>query len=189
MKYILASKSPRRAEILKNSGFNFKIIPSKIDESKVSVNLKPEDYCVELAKSKSKNIANQYINYTVIGSDTIVYINGKILNKPKDFNDAKEMLNMLSGNTHEVFSGVSVKNINLNINISFYEKTEVTFYKVSSKEITNYINEFKPFDKAGSYGIQDGSKIFIKKINGSYENIMGFPISKFYQSIKYFSAL
>ena len=189
MKYILASKSPRRSEILRKAGFKFKVIPSNIDESKISTNLTPKDYCVELAKLKAYDIANKNKNCTIIGSDTIVYINNSILNKPKNFNDAKKMLSMLSNNTHSVLTGVSIVNINEKIDFNFYESTEVSFYKISDLEIENYINKFKPYDKAGSYGIQDGSNLFVKKIVGSYENIVGFPISKFYQSLKKISSL
>ena len=96
---------------------------------------------------------------------------------------------MLSGKTHKVLTGVSIININKNVNVNFYDSTKVTFYKISDKEIEGYIKTFKPFDKAGSYGIQDGSNLFIKNIVGSYENIVGFPISKFYQSIKKISSL
>ena len=189
MKYILASKSPRRSEILKNAGFKFKIIPSNVDENIISTNLEPEDYCIRLAKLKSKDIAENHTDFTVIGSDTIVVINNEILNKPKNFHDAKKMLTMLSGKTHKVLTGVSIININKNVNVNFYDSTKVTFYKISDKEIEGYIKTFKPFDKAGSYGIQDGSNLFIKNIVGSYENIVGFPISKFYQSIKKISSL
>ena len=189
MKYILASKSPRRSEILLKAGFKFKVIPSNVDESKISTNLLPKDYCVELAKLKSYDIAYKYKDCNVIGSDTIVYINNTILNKPKNFNDAKKMLCMLSNNTHIVLTGVSIINIDKKIDFNFYESTEVSFYKISETEIENYINEFKPYDKAGSYGIQDGSNLFVKKIVGSYENIVGFPISKFYQSLKKISTL
>ena len=189
MRYILASKSPRRAELLKGIGLNFKIIPSNVDESIVSTNLKPEDYCVKLAQLKSNDISSKYLDFTIIGADTIVYVNEKILNKPKNFIEASKMLNLLSNNTHQVFTGVSIKNINLDIEINFYEKTEVTFNKISENEISKYINDFRPFDKAGGYGIQDGSKVFIQKINGSYENIIGFPIAKFYQLTKDISSL
>tara|TARA_B100000676_G_scaffold308141_1_gene368239 strand:- start:1269 stop:1844 length:576 start_codon:yes stop_codon:yes gene_type:complete len=189
MRYILASKSPRRSKILINAGYKIKIIPSNIDESKISETLNPEAYCVKLSKLKSKDIAMKYKNHTIIGADTIVYIKNKILNKPKNFNEAKKMLTNLSNNTHKVLTGVSIINIDLRINVSFYDTTKVTFYKLSENEINDYINKFKPYDKSGSYGIQDGSNIFIKKIVGSYENIMGFPISKFNQLIKKISSL
>ena len=184
MKFILASKSPRRIEILKKADFKFRVIPSKIDESIVSIDLKPEDYCMKLAKLKSSDISKKYPNYTVIGADTIVFINDKILNKPLNIFEAKKMLKLLSGNTHKVLTGVSLQNQISNINSTFFDVSEVKFYPINDLEIDNYISNYNPLDKAGSYGIQDGSSIFINKIHGSYENIMGFPISKFYQSLK-----
>ena len=184
MKFILASKSPRRIEILKKADFKFKVIPSKIDESIVSTDLNPENYCMELAKLKSSDISKKYPNYTVIGADTIVFINDKILNKPLNIFEAKKMLKLLSGNTHKVLTGVSLQNQISNINSTFFDVSEVKFYPINDLEIDNYISNYNPLDKAGSYGIQDGSSIFIDKIQGSYDNIMGFPISKFYQSLK-----
>ena len=184
MKFILASKSPRRIKILKKADFKFRVIPSKIDESIVSTDLKPEDYCMELAKLKSQDIAKKYTDYTVIGADTIVFIDGKILNKPLNMAEAKNMLNLLSGNTHKVLTGVSLQNQTLKIDFTFFDISEVKFYPINDLEIDNYISNYNPLDKAGSYGIQDGSAIFIEKIHGSYDNIMGFPISKFHQSLK-----
>ena len=184
MKFILASKSPRRKEILKKINLDFKIMESNIDESIISVNKNPYKYSIELAELKAKNISINNPNYTVIGADTIVSINNKILNKPKDFKQAKAMLNLLNGNIHEVITGVSLKNKSLNIDESFYDVSFVSFYKLTDNEIIDYINNYKPFDKAGSYGIQDYAGLFIKDIKGSYDNIVGFPISKFYQIIK-----
>ncbi len=184
MKFILASKSPRRIEILKKADFKFRVIPSKIDESIVSIDLKPEDYCMKLAKLKSTDISKKYPDYTVIGADTIVFINNQILNKPINISEAKKMLKLLSGNTHKVLTGISLQNKTFNINSTFFDVSEVKFYPIDDLEIDNYISNYNPLDKAGSYGIQDGSSIFINKIHGSYENIMGFPISKFYQSLK-----
>lgn len=184
MKFILASKSPRREEILKKAGINFKIIPSHIDESKIKKSLFPHDYCMRLAQLKADKISKKYTDCTVIGADTIVVINDIILNKPKNYNKSIDMLKKLSGNTHQVLTGVSIQNQSLNINYNLYDTSSVTFYSLSDNEISNYIKKYKPLDKAGSYGIQDGSAIFIKKIVGSYDNIVGFPISKVYQFLK-----
>ena len=184
MRFILASKSPRRKEILKKINLQFKVIDSNVDESIISDNISPEKYCVSLADLKASNISKLNPNYTVIGADTIVSFNNKILNKPKNFKEAKEMLSLLSDNTHTVISGVSLKNEFLNINENFYDISLVSFYKLSENEINYYINNYKPFDKAGSYGIQDYAGLFIKNIQGSYHNIVGFPVSKFYQIIK-----
>ena len=184
MKYILASKSPRRRDILNKINLKFKIIPSNIDESQISTKLNPNRYCMELAELKAKDISKKYKNYTVIGADTIVVIDNIILNKPTDNIEAKKMLQLLSGSKHQVVTGVSIQNIVSNINYTFFDMSVVTFYDISDIEIEEYILQYNPLDKAGSYGIQDGSALFIKKIEGSYENIMGFPLSKFYQFFK-----
>ena len=184
MKFILASKSPRRKEILKRINLDFKVINSNIDESIISINMNPYKYSIKLAELKSEKISIENPNYTIIGADTIVSINSQILNKPQDFIEAKTMLNLLNGRIHKVITGVSLKNKSLNIDENFYDVSFVSFYKLTDNEIRDYINNYKPFDKAGSYGIQDYAGLFIKEIKGSYDNIVGFPISKFYQIIK-----
>ena len=184
MKFILASKSPRRKEILEKINLDFKVIHSNIDESIIPVNIDPYKYSIKLAELKAEKISIKNPNYTVIGADTIVSINNQILNKPKDFIEAQAMLKSLNGCIHEVITGVSLKNKSLNIDESFYDVSFVSFYKLTNHEIRDYINNYKPFDKAGSYGVQDYAGLFIKEIKGSYDNIVGFPISKFYQIIK-----
>ncbi len=184
MKFILASKSPRRKEILKKMNLNFKVLNSKIDESIISKNIDPHKYSMKLAELKSEKISNNNPDKTVIAADTIVSIDNQILNKPRDINESKLMLDLLSNRTHKVITGVSLKNKFLNIDESFYDLTFVTFYKLSNHEINHYIDFYKPFDKAGSYGIQDYGSLFIKEIKGSYDNVVGFPVSKFYQILK-----
>ncbi len=183
MKFILASQSPRRKEILKKINLNFKIINSNIDESVVKLTT-PYEYPVKLAEMKADSISKKNPNYTVIGADTIVSINDQILNKPCNFEEAKMMLNLLSNKTHEVITGVSLKNESLDINENFYDVSFVSFYQLTDEQINYYVSHYKPFDKAGSYAIQDYAGLFIKNINGSYDNIVGFPVSKFYQIIK-----
>ena len=185
MKFILASKSPRRKEILEKGNFTFKIIPSNIDELSIaSTKLKPINYCTKFAELKAKDIAGKYSDYTIIGADTIVVIHDTILNKPSNAVEAKKMLKMLSGDMHQVITGVSLQSQNLSINYTFFEVSNVTFYKLDDIEIKHYISVYKPFDKAGCYGIQDASSLFVKKIEGSYDNIMGFPLSQFNQLLK-----
>ncbi len=184
MKFILASKSPRRKELLNKIGLKFKILDSKIDESIISINNTPHNYSMQLANLKAESISKDYPEYTVIGADTIVVINKTILNKPKNLNQAKEMLNLLSGKEHKVITGVSLKNESLKISESFYDTSFIKFYKLSVEEINRYLDIYKPFDKAGSYGIQDYASLFVRRIRGSYDNIVGFPTSKFYQILK-----
>ena len=189
MKFILASKSPRRKELFKLMKIDFEIVDSKIDESLISKNISPEHYCLLLANLKASNVSLHCENYTVVGADTIVVLNNEILNKPKDFKEAKNMLLKLSDSTHEVMTGVSIRNRQLNINRKFCEKTLVSFYKLNEDTIEYYLEKFQPYDKAGSYGIQDYGATFIKEIRGSYENVVGFPVSQFYQLIKKISSL
>ena len=180
LKIILASKSSRRKHLLSRILNNFKVIDSKLDESKVKIE-KPSKYCKKLAQLKARKIAQNHTNDIIIGADTIVYLKKKILGKPKDYNEAFNMLKKLSGQTHTVYTGVSILSINQNLNVNFSEKTNVTFYEISDNQIDWYITNNNPYDKAGSYGIQDGSQLFVKSINGNYENVIGLPISKIYR--------
>ncbi len=178
---ILASNSPRRQELLK------KLIP----KFKIQVVPIEENYPKELAKdqiakylSELKSAAYQPTkNQLIITADTIVSIGNEVLGKPKDSNDALEMLMKLSGKTHLVTTAVSIKTTEKLI--TFSDTTEVTFYKLTSQEMEQYITNCQPFDKAGSYGIQEWMGYFgIKKMNGDYYNVMGLPLHKLYRALK-----
>ena len=178
---ILASNSPRRQELLKKLVPKFKIYVVPIEEN----------YPKELAKeqiakylSELKSAAYQPTkNQLIITADTIVSIGNEILGKPKDSNDALEMLMKLSGKTHLVTTAVSIKTTKKLI--TFSDNTDVTFYKLTSQEMEQYITNCQPFDKAGSYGIQEWMGYFgIKKMNGDYYNVMGLPLHKLYRALK-----
>ena len=178
---ILASNSPRRQELLK------KLIP----KFKIQVVPIEENYPKELAKeqiakylSELKSAAYQPTkNQLIITADTIVSIGNEVLGKPKDSNDALEMLMKLSGKSHLVTTAVSIKTTEKLI--TFSDTTEVTFYKLTSQEMEQYIINCQPFDKAGSYGIQEWMGYFgIKKMNGDYYNVMGLPLHKLYRALK-----
>ena len=178
---ILASNSPRRQELLK------KLIP----KFKIQVVPIEENYPKELAKdqiakylSELKSAAYQpKKNELIITADTIVSIGNEVLGKPKDSNDALEMLMKLSGKSHLVTTAVSIKTTEKLI--TFSDTTEVTFYKLTSQEMKQYIRNCQPFDKAGSYGIQEWMGYFgIKKMNGDYYNVMGLPLHKLYRALK-----
>ena len=178
---ILASNSPRRQELLKKLVPKFKIQVVPIEEN----------YPKELAKeqiakylSELKSAAYQPTkNQLIITADTIVSIGNEVLGKPKDSNDALEMLMKLSGKTHLVTTAVSLKTTEKLI--TFSDTTEVTFYKLTSQEMEQYITNCQPFDKAGSYGIQEWMGYFgIKKMNGDYYNVMGLPLHKLYRALK-----
>mgnify|MGYP001472387967 CR=1 FL=1 len=177
---ILASKSPRRIEILRMIGLDFDIAPSKLDE-KIKINLTGKQFAEYWSKEKAKLISNKYPGRLVIGADTIVIFNNQILGKPKNNNESKNMLKMLSGNIHEVITGVTLICKNKQKSKTFSESTKVFVKKISNDEIDFYINNYNTSDKAGSYGIQGLFSIWIEKINGCYYNVMGLPISKFYK--------
>ena len=179
-KKILASKSPRRIEILKMIGLDFDIAPSKLDE-KIKINLTGIPFAEYWSKEKAKLISNQYPDRLVIGADTIVIFKNQILGKPQDKNDSKNMLKMLSGNMHQVITGVTLICKNKKISKTFSESTKVFVRKIPNDEIDFYINNYNTSDKAGSYGIQEWFSIWIEKINGCYYNVMGLPISRFYK--------
>ena len=180
---ILASASPRRKVILSQIGIQFTIIESNTLED-FSLKLPPEAFCEHWAREKARDVAKNHPNSLIIGADTIVVLDKKILGKPQNKDQSFSMLKSLSGRTHEVLTGVSFIHIDSKFDITFNESTYVSFDTLSDNDILNYINVYKPYDKAGSYGIQDRFSIHINKITGCYYNVMGFPISKFHKKFK-----
>ena len=185
MKFILASKSPRRRELLEGIGMKFDIFESSADESSISKDIDPALYVQELAMLKSSSVAAEVKDKSlVIGADTVVGHDGKIIGKPKDFEDAYSMLSSFSGSSHKVYSGISVTDSSTGHTVTDYAVTEVFFTDISPKEITDYINTYKPFDKAGAYGIQEYASLFVEKIHGDFFNVVGLPLSKLYALLK-----
>ena len=187
MKYILASKSPRRQELLARTGLEFKVIPSDMEE--IITKEVPSDIVMELAAQKAKHVYDSLTeksNVTVIGSDTIVVYRNEILGKPADKQEAYDMLSMLADRTHQVYTGVSlIVNNNGKMNVkTFYEKTDVTFYPIYKEDLRRYVESGDPLDKAGAYGIQGDFAIHIKEIHGDYNNVVGLPIGRLYQELK-----
>lgn len=174
---ILASASPRRKEILENFGFLFKTIVKNIDET--SDKTRAEEKILEIAEKKAKAAAIDFPDENVVGADTVVVVDGKILGKPKDEKEAFSMLKSLSGRSHEVITAFSFININKNISYSDYEITKVYFKNLTDDEINWYINTKEPMDKAGAYGIQGKGAFFVEKIEGDFFSVMGFPLGKF----------
>ncbi len=181
---ILASSSPRRKELLQRLDYPFDIILPDVDESILALADNPKKYCIPLAEMKTKNISQEYPQALVIGADTIVVLGGQILNKPDDRVQAENMLSMLSGQTHQVYTGVCLKRMENNIHHTFSEITMVTFRTLDKEDILHYIASCPPYDKAGSYGIQDWSAVYVKNIQGCYDNVVGFPLSRFYHELK-----
>lgn len=176
---VLASKSPRRQELLTLMGLAFTVELKDVDES-YPPNLSPAEIAVYISEKKAKAFSAD--NAIVITADTIVALNGEILGKPEDRTHAQEMLSKLSGSRHEVFTGVTL--VKGDKTFSFYDRTEVYCKAVTSEEIDFYIDNYKPFDKAGSYGVQDWWGIVaVQRIEGSYTNVMGLPTEKLYNEL------
>ncbi|MDQ3323377.1 MAG: Maf family protein [Acidobacteriota bacterium] len=206
---ILASGSPRRAEILRFVGWAFEKHVADIDETEIAGE-NPEDYVSRLAKAKAVAVAARYRNALVLGADTIVVIDEKIVGKPKDLDDARRMLRLLSGNWHEVLTGVALieksddlrneeverqkienrksKIENRKSVVVDLQKTRVKFAELSDAEIELLIEKGEPLDKAGAYAVQAQAALFIEEIQGDYWNVVGLPVNLVYQMWKSLAA-
>lgn len=204
-KIILASQSPRRKELLAQAGFEFEIITSDVEEK--ITHTKPSHIAESLSCQKAEDVFNKLIDkygddeaqqFLVIGADTIVAIEDKILGKPKDRADAYEMMKLLSGKTHQVYTGVTVVTARQQAGVSegedrgqphahiFHECTDVTFYEITDEEINQYLDAGNEWaDKAGAYAVQGtvGAK-FVREIKGDYNNVVGLPVARLYQELK-----
>ncbi len=181
-KFILASKSPRRKEILKAIGTDFKTAVSDADEN-IDKNIEPSLYVQELAMIKAAAIKSKDAKY-IIAADTVVYFNGRIMGKPHTEQEAYQMLEALSGNTHCVYTGICVCDTENGVSATDYEKTDVTFGILAPDEINKYIKSGEPFDKAGGYGIQGKGSLLVEKISGDYFNVVGLPVAKLNKLLK-----
>lgn len=178
MKLVLASGSPRRRELLGNIGLSFDIVVDNSDEEFVKGE-HPSETVKRLSMQKALNVAGKIAsNAIVIGADTVVSIDGKILGKPKDEAEAEEMLNRLSGRSNTVYTGLAVVNKSLGKTVSDFESTDVKFRELSHDEIKAYVKSGEPMDKAGAYGIQNLGALLIEGIDGDYFNVVGLPICK-----------
>ena len=195
---ILASASPRRKELLEQIGAEFVICPAKGEE--VITETDPSAVVMELSRQKAEEVASGVLTYNeqhadlatpqdilVIGADTVVAYENQILGKPKDEEDARRMLTMLSGKIHSVYTGVTFVFIDKEGRTGedcFFEKTDVCMYPLKEEEIDRYIQSGDPMDKAGSYGIQGRFAIHIKEIRGDYNNVVGLPVARLYQELQ-----
>lgn len=182
-KIILASASPRRKELMELAGYDFEVICADIVEV-IPEEAMPQEVVMSLALQKAQAVAAEHKEAVVIGSDTVVALDGKILGKPHSEQEACEMLRSLSGRTHKVFTGVAivcggkVKN--------FFDETDVEFYSLGDDEIKKYVATGEPTDKAGAYGIQGKGSVLVKRINGDFFSVMGLPIAKLYREMSDF---
>ncbi|CUS77599.1 septum formation protein [Candidatus Kryptonium thompsonii] len=183
---VLASTSPRRQNLLKQLGLNFIVHPSGIEEN-LSQASSPEEYVLTLSRKKAIEVAKNYNDALIISADTIVVLDGEIINKPKDPDEARQMLKKLSGKTHKVYTGFTILDTKTSKIYSDFEVTDVKFRELEDDEIEQYIATGSPFDKAGAYGIQDDyGAVFVERINGCFYNVVGFPLTKFYLAMKKF---
>ena len=179
---ILASQSPRRRYLLEQAGLTVAVIPSSFDEDSVQLS-DPADYVKILAKAKADAVARQYPDSWVIGADTIVTIDKTILGKPNDPVEARQMLARLSGQTHFVYTGYAIVCQNNRTGISEAIKTDVQFKNLTDDEIEWYIQTGEPFDKAGAYAIQGMGTFLVRRINGSYTNVVGLPVCEVIETL------
>lgn len=183
---VLASASPRRRELLHQVGIRTVVDPSDGDEW--SQEKDPGRYVVELARCKVLDVADRHGDQWVLGSDTVVTLDGKILGKPADEEDAIKMLRELSGRTHKVFTGVSILRMDRGRVLyekTFSQSTDVTFYELSDELIDRYVSSGEPFDKAGAYGIQGRGAVLVKEIRGDYNTVVGLPVAEVYHELEY----
>lgn len=182
---ILASASPRRRELLERAGIPFTVCPSQ-GEEQITVS-DPAEVVEELSEQKAREVfLKTEGDILVIGADTVVAVNGKILGKPKDQEEAKQMLRSIQGDSHEVYTGVTLldREEGQERQRTFHVMTKVVFYPMSEEEIQRYVDTKEPLDKAGAYGIQGKAGIFVKEIRGDYNNVVGLPVARLYQELK-----
>lgn len=184
LKIILASASPRRRELLQQIGLQFEVNPASGEE--LITETDPSLVVEELSRQKAMEIAGKVKeDGIIIGADTIVTFKNKIMGKPRDEEDASQMLSQLSGKSHKVYTGVTAIKMENEASeiITFSESTEVVFYPVDKEEICAYISTKEPMDKAGAYGIQGKGAAFVKEIHGDYNNVVGLPLARLYQEV------
>jgi septum formation protein len=184
IRLILASNSPRRRELLQNAGFEFNVQPSEIEEIRLAGEA-PEEFARRLSREKALNVASlSSPGSVVLGADTVVAINGEILEKPIDISDASRMLRTLSGQTHRVITGICLVRAPQTVLACAHETTSVTFRSLTEDEIESYVRSGEPFDKAGGYAIQGLASRFVTRIEGCYFNVVGLPIPLVYEILK-----
>lgn len=182
----LASKSPRRQELLRTIGIQYTVIPVEVEENNHAID-NPTEYVLTISHKKAGAAAQKIESGIVAGADTIVYLEGRIFTKPSNDENAIEMLQALSGKTHQVYTGFTLLKVPSMEILQHCEVTEVTFRMLSDDEIVDYVKTGAPMDKAGAYGIQnDLSAVFVDKINGDFFNVVGLPLTRFYLALKQF---
>jgi septum formation protein len=184
---VLASASPRRRNLLKQIGMQFSVDESNVPEDTAGY-ASPREIVLDLSRKKAVEVASRYDEALVIGADTIVVLDGEVLGKPVDAPDAARMLRLLSGRTHDVYTGFCIIEKPGGRSVRDFEKTSVTFRELGGEEIDAYVRSGSPLDKAGAYGIQDDfGAIFVERIDGCFYTVVGFPLTRFYMRFKEFN--
>lgn len=183
-RFVLASASPRRSQLMRQIGLKPDIIPSMVEEKAEGIT--PDETVRELSRQKAEDVARKYgEGVVVIGADTVVAIGDRILGKPSSHKEAVEMIHLLQGNVHQVYTGVTIILCGREKKkVTFAERTDVSVYAMSEQEIYRYAESGEPMDKAGAYGIQGKFAAYIQGIQGDYNNVVGLPIGRLYQELK-----
>lgn len=184
---VLASASPRRAYLFELVGFDFEVMVSDVDEDNEEYSM-PEVHVLELSQKKAWKVAETIKDGLIVGADTIVVLDTEIFGKPANADEAAQMLRRLSGRTHTVYTGFTIIEMPGGKIASDYDRTDVRFRHLSQQEITEYVKTRNSLDKAGAYGIQDQGALFVSGVNGCFYNVMGFPVTKFYETLRRFLA-
>jgi septum formation protein len=187
-RFILASASPRRVELLKLAGLRFDVMPACVNEAYMEDET-PEEHVLRLSEGKAQVIAGRNPGAWVLGADTVVLIQGEILGKPGTISEAKEMLGKLSGQEHKVLTGFSIARKAAGILVSDVVASWVTFKEIPEDEMAWYIRSDEPYDKAGGYAVQGKGSLFIRAIRGSYTNVMGLPLCEVVEALKGLGAI
>lgn len=183
MRFILASSSPRRRELLASIGIDFDVVPSEIPEEHQPGEA-PEEYVARLSRDKASAIARQHRGRWIIAADTTVLLGEQLLEKPADAQDAARMLSLIAGRTHTVYTGVTLQNVDRNYHETRVAESEVRMLPLSRQEIEWYVATGEPLDKAGAYAVQGIGAMFIDSIHGSYTNVVGLPLAMLFQMLR-----
>jgi septum formation protein len=181
--FILASASPRREQLLRGMGLEFRVIPSDVDENFLEGE-QPRNHVIRLSRDKSSAVAVEHRDSWVLGADTIVIINGDVLGKPETQEDAREMLRKLSGREHRVITGFTLIHRSTRSIFSDAVESVVVFKEIQEDEMNWYVNSREPYDKAGAYAVQGMAAYFVREIRGSYSNVVGLPLTEVVTALK-----
>jgi septum formation protein len=184
---ILASASPRRAELLRQLKLNFQVVPGNATEL-FDDQLSPQELCQLNAHRKARPVAKKIPDALVLGADTLVFLDGEIMGKPDTLADARRMLARLQGRTHQVVTGVSLIHLRAHRERTFAASTDVTFRPLTTGQINDYLSKMNPLDKAGAYAIQEHGDLIVAEISGSYSNVVGLPVEQLREELNAWKA-